>query len=140
MLDIHNSCCTWKTLDYSSSSLWCTTGISSWTNTFYSLHTTFIQCHSTLSSFSSNVCRWQTDLQIMQTIWNCRHNQHHRTETALLKVTNDLLSAMDEGKISVLVFLYLSVALDTIDHDIYYIVFIMHLDLETLCYLSFNHI
>ena len=28
-----------------------------WTNTFYSLHTASIKSHSTLSSFSSNVCR-----------------------------------------------------------------------------------
>ena len=31
--------------------------------------------NTTLYSFSSNVCRWHTDLQIVQTIWNCRHNQ-----------------------------------------------------------------
>ena len=46
------------------------------------------------------------------------YKPHHSTETALLKIMNDLLTALDNGKICFLTLLDLSAAFDTIDHNI----------------------
>ncbi|XP_072039182.1 uncharacterized protein [Amphiura filiformis] len=44
------------------------------------------------------------------------YRQHHSTETAILRVQNDILSALDRRKEAMLVLLDFSAAFDTIDH------------------------
>ena len=46
------------------------------------------------------------------------YRKHHRTDTALLKVKNDLLMAMNRQHVSLLVLLDLSSPFDTLDHQI----------------------
>ena len=46
------------------------------------------------------------------------YRQHHSTETALLKVTNDILLNVNSQQVTLMVLLDLSAALDTVNHDI----------------------
>ena len=45
------------------------------------------------------------------------YNKFHSTETALLKVENDIMLNMDEGRVTALTLLYLSAAFDMLDHS-----------------------
>ena len=44
------------------------------------------------------------------------YRKHHSTESALLKVHNDIIISMDQGEVTALTLLDLSAAFDTIDH------------------------
>ena len=46
------------------------------------------------------------------------YRRHHSTETALLKISNDIFEAVNSGNTTVLVALDLSAAFDTIDHSV----------------------
>ena len=45
------------------------------------------------------------------------YRKNHNTETALLKISNDLLMSADQKNVSIIALLDLSAAFDTIDHD-----------------------
>ena len=46
------------------------------------------------------------------------YRKHYSTETALVKVHNDLISAVDQGNVGALALLDLSSAFDTVDHQL----------------------
>ncbi len=51
-------------------------------------------------------------------VFQSAYREGHSTETALLRVQNDILSAIDSQKVVILVLLDLSAAFDTISHEI----------------------
>jgi hypothetical protein len=46
------------------------------------------------------------------------YRQHHSTETSLVRIHNDIISAIDHGQVAALVLLDLSAAFDTVDHAV----------------------
>ena len=46
------------------------------------------------------------------------YRRFHSTETALVKVQNDILTSMDQREVTLLVLLDSSAAFDTVDHEI----------------------
>ena len=75
---------------------------------------------STVQEFSSNkqlaVCDMITNNLFPQL--QSAYRSHHSPETALFKVTNDLLMNVDKDNISLLLLLDLSAAFDTVEHGI----------------------
>ena len=55
-------------------------------------------------------------MNLLQTQFQSAYRQHYSTETALVKVHNDLVSAVDQGNVGALALLDLSSAFDTVDH------------------------
>ena len=47
------------------------------------------------------------------------YRKHHSTETALVKIHNDLITGIDQGQIGALVLLDMSAAFDTVDHHLF---------------------
>ena len=65
-------------------------------------------------------CRLKTqinDLKISNP-FQCAYRKFHSMETSLQKIHNDILSSMDDGKVTALTLLHLFAAFDTINHSI----------------------
>ncbi len=58
------------------------------------------------------------DKNDLHNITQSAYRRYHSTETAILRVHNDLVCAIDRKRMTVLILLDLSAAFDTIDHDI----------------------
>ena len=58
------------------------------------------------------------DRNNLQEYMQSAFRKKYSTETAIIKVTNDILRAMDRGECTILTMLDLSAAFDTVDHVI----------------------
>jgi hypothetical protein len=63
-----------------------------------------------LNSFLSSSAQYEA--------YQSAYRPHHSTETALLRVQNDILTSIDNKEVTLLVLLDLSAAFDTVDHTI----------------------
>ena len=61
------------------------------------------------------------------------YRKHYSCETALIKLTNDVLWSMENGKVSAVVMIDLSAAFDTVDHDLLLEVLETSFGLEDTC-------
>ena len=55
---------------------------------------------------------------ILSEPYHCTYKPNHSVETNLLRMQNDILKAIDNRKVTILVLLDLSAAFDTVDHTI----------------------
>ena len=71
-------------------------------------------CEKTVAVQFTNHLRKNSLMEPFQSAYRANHS----TETALLRVFNDILRSMDQQKVTILVLLDLSAAFDKVDHNI----------------------
>ena len=69
-------------------------------------------------SAAANQMQTRMSVNHMYPVFQSAYRKQHSTETALLKVHNDILMNMNKQHVTLLVLLNLSAAFDTVNHDI----------------------
>ena len=59
-----------------------------------------------------------TSINGLKEVFQSAYKKHHSAESALLRVSNDILRAIDDNSTVLLLLLDLSAAFDTVDHEI----------------------
>src|SRR6218665_4152170 len=59
-----------------------------------------------------------TDRYALTPIYQSAYRHNHSTETALVRLNNDMIHVVDRGEVGALVLLDISAAFDTVDHRI----------------------
>ena len=86
---------------------------------YFNLHSVKFVCHSKLvETVVAKQLQYYLNCNNLFPVFQSAYRQNHScTETALLKVMNDILLNMNNQRVTLLILLDLSAAFDTVDHD-----------------------
>ena len=72
----------------------------------------------TIERLVNNRLSAHMDSQALLPSTQSAYRKYHSTETSLVRIHNDIVSAIDQGQVAALVLLDLSAAFDTVDHEV----------------------
>ena len=67
--------------------------------------------------FAPRLASYMTDKNLLEHLQSA-YKPSQNTETALVRIHNDIFTSIDQHGIVILIFLDISAAFDTIDHDV----------------------
>ena len=71
-----------------------------------------------LERTAANTLLYHMTIHNLHEIFQSSYKEFHSTETALIRIQSDIMTALDKNECVLLIILDLSAAFDTIDHDI----------------------